>query len=71
MRDEEIVQRLNELLEAERGGVEAATALRHTETAGITAADVKKFGDDEAWACAGLHHAILRYGGIPSDRTGD
>lgn len=71
MPDEEIVRRLNELLEAERAGIEAATALRRTETASMTEADVKKFGDDEAWACAGLHHAILRYGGIPSDRTGD
>lgn len=71
MRDEEIVERLNELLEVERAGVEAAAALRRTETAGLTAADVKKFGEDEAWACVGLHQAVLRYGGVPSDRTGD
>ncbi|MBI4391902.1 MAG: hypothetical protein HY575_08430 [candidate division NC10 bacterium] len=71
VRDEEIVRRLNELLEVERAGVEAAAALRRTETAGLTAAEVKKFGDDEAWACAGLNQAILRYGGVPSDLTGD
>ncbi len=69
--DEEIVRRLNELLEAERAGVEAAAALRKSEAGGLTEADTKKFGDDEAWACAGLHRAILQYGGVPSDRTGD
>ena len=69
--DEEIVNRLNELLEAERAGVEAAAALRKAEASGLTEADVKKFGDDEAWACAGLTRAVLQYGGVPSDRTGD
>ena len=69
--DEEIVRRLNELLEAERAGVEAAAALRKTDASGLTEADVKKFGDDEAWACAGLRQAILGYGGVLSDRTGD
>jgi hypothetical protein len=69
--DEEIVNRLNELLEAERAGVKAAAALKRADAGGMTDADVKKFGDDEAWACAGLHRAILGYGGVPSDRTGD
>lgn len=69
--DEEIVRRLNELLEAERAGVEAAAALRKSDAGGLTGADVKKFGEDEAWACAGLTRAILQYGGVPSDRTGD
>jgi len=69
--DEEIVNRLNELLEAERAGVEAAAALKRAAAGGMTEADVKKFGDDEAWACAGLHRAIIGYGGVPSDRTGD
>lgn len=69
--DEEIVRRLNELLEAERAGVEAAAALKKSDTGGLTGADVKKFGDDEAWACAGLTRAILQYGGVPSERTGD
>ncbi|MGH7362601.1 MAG: DUF6306 domain-containing protein, partial [Candidatus Methylomirabilales bacterium] len=69
--DEEIVNRLNELLEAERAGVEAAASLKRADAGGMTDADVKKFGDDEAWACAGLHRAIVGYGGVPSDRTGD
>lgn len=69
--DEEIVSRLNDLLEAERAGVEAAAALRQVLEGNITAAELDKFADDEASACAGLHRAILRYGGQPSDRTGD
>lgn len=69
--DEEIVNRLNELLEAERAGVEAAASLKRADAGGMTEADTKKFGEDEAWACAGLHQAILRYGGVLSDRTGD
>jgi len=69
--DEEIVRRLNELLEAERAGVEAAASLKRADAGGLTEADTKKFGDDEAWACAGLHRAIVAYGGVPSDRTGD
>lgn len=69
--DEEIVGRLNELLEAERAGVEAAAALRQVSAGSMTAAELDKFADDEASACAGLHRSILRYGGQPSDRTGD
>jgi hypothetical protein len=69
--DEEIVQRLNELLEAERAGVEAAAALQRADRKGITDTELKKFGEDEAAACAGLHRAVLRYGGEPSTRTGD
>jgi uncharacterized protein DUF6306 len=69
--DEKIVSLLNDLLEAERAGVEAAAALRQTSGGDMTAAELDKFADDEASACAGLHRAILRYGGQPSDRTGD
>ncbi len=69
--DEEIITRLNELLEAERAGVEAAAALQRAQAKGITDTELKKFGEDEASACAGLHRAILRYGGQPSTETGD
>lgn len=69
--DEEIIARLNELLEAERAGVEAAAVLQRTNQKGVTDTELKKFADDEASACAGLHRAILRYGGEPSGRTGD
>ena len=69
--DAEIIARLNELLEAERAGVEAAAVLQHADVKGITDTELKKFGEDEASACAGLHRAILRYGGQPSTETGD
>ncbi len=69
--DEEIILRLNELLEAERAGVEAAAALHRAHAKGITDTELKKFAEDEAAACAGLHRAILRYGGQPSTETGD
>lgn len=69
--DEEIVARLNELLEVERAGVEAAAVLQRADRKGVTDTELKKFAEDEAAACAGLHKAILRYGGQPSARTGD
>ena len=69
--DEEIINRLNDLLEAERAGVEAASVLQQADQRGITDTELKKFAEDEASACAGLHRAILRYGGQPSSVTGD
>jgi hypothetical protein len=62
---------LNELLEAERAGLEAAAVLQRADRKGVTDTELKKFAEDEAAACAGLHRAILRYGGQPSTQTGD
>lgn len=69
--DEEIVVGLNELLEAERAGVEAAAILQREHRKGVTDTELRKFAEDEATACAGLRQAILRYGGEPSDQTGE
>ncbi len=66
----EIIDRLNELLECERAGVEAALGLATSEAPGFTHGELKKFAEDEGWACGGLRQAILRYGGTPSERTG-
>src|SRR3990172_5771623 len=71
MSQEEIVNRLNELLEAERAGVEAATGLATADMKSYTRDDIRKFGEDEGWACSGLRRAIVRYGGIPSGGSGD
>ena len=71
MPQEEIVSRLNELLEAERAGVEAATGLATADMKSYTRADIRKFGEDEGWACTGLRRAIVRNGGIPSSGSGD
>lgn len=67
----EIVDRLNELLECERAGVEVAMRLAASEARGFTEGELKKFAEDEGWACGGLRKAILRFGGRPSERTGD
>jgi hypothetical protein len=71
MSQEEIVNRLNELLEAERAGVEAAAGLGSAGLKSYTRDDIRKFGEDEGWACSGLRRAIVRYGGIPSGGSGD
>jgi hypothetical protein len=66
----EIVDRLNELLECERAGVEAALGLGASGAPGFTHGELQKFAEDEGWACGGLRRAILRVGGTPSERTG-
>lgn len=67
----EIVERLNELLECERAGVEVAMRLASSDARGFTEGELKKFAEDEGSACAGLRKAIRRFGGIPLERTGD
>jgi len=66
-----IVDRLNELLECERAGVETALSLGASTAPGLTHGEMKKFAEDEGWACGDLRKAILRLGGTPSDRTGN
>lgn len=67
----EIIHGLNELLECERAGVEVAMRLATSQARGFTEGELKKFAEDEGWACGGLRKAILRFGGTPSERTGD
>ncbi|HEY7725217.1 MAG TPA: DUF6306 domain-containing protein [Anaeromyxobacteraceae bacterium] len=67
---QEIIDRLNELLECERAGVEVALGLAASEAPTLTRGEMKKFAEDEGWACGSLRKAILRYGGRPSERTG-
>ena len=66
-----IINRLNELLVCERAGVDAAMSLATSEAPGFTHGELKKFAEDEGWACGGLRRAILRFGGTPSELTGD
>jgi hypothetical protein len=68
---QEIIDGLNQLLECERAGVEAALGLSTSQAPGFTHGELKKFAEDEGWACGGLRKAILRFGGTPSERTGD
>jgi hypothetical protein len=67
---QEIIDRLNELLECERAGVETAMGLGTSAAPGFTHGELKKFAEDEGWACGGLRTASLRCGGTPSERTG-
>jgi uncharacterized protein DUF6306 len=67
---QEIIDRLNELLESERAGVETALGLATSDAPGFSHGELQKFAEDEGWACGGLRKAILRCGGRPSDRTG-
>ena len=67
---QEIIDRLNELLESERAGVEAAIGLATSDAPGFSHGELQKFAEDEGWACGGLRKAILRCGGRPSERTG-
>ncbi len=67
----EIIDQLNELLEAERSGMETAVRLASAEWKSCTRKDLRKFAEDEGWACTGLRRAIMRYGGLPSEKTGD
>jgi hypothetical protein len=67
---QEMIDRLNELLECERAGVEAAQGLAASDAPGFSHGELQKFAEDEGWACGGLRSAILRCGGRPSERTG-
>ncbi len=67
---QEIIDRLNELLEYERAGVEAAMGLATSSAPGFSHGELQKFAEDEGWACGGLRKAILRFDGRPSERTG-
>lgn len=67
----ETIERLNELLEAERAGVET---MSHLIEVAITLEMRKLFEgirDDEAWSCAGLASAIRRQRGRMSETKGD
>ncbi len=67
----ETVQRLNELLEAERAGVETLQALLKTVPKGYFRNHLLKIEADEAFSCAVLVRAVEAGGGAPSSATGD
>ena len=65
------IDRLNELLEAERAGVETLSRLfpeaRGTEMQTL----FQGVRGDEAWSCAGLVRSIKTMGGAVSEKKGD
>jgi nitronate monooxygenase len=65
------IARLNELLEAERAGVEVLQALVKTVPKGYFRNHLLKIEADEAFSCAVLERAVRAAGGEPSRATGD
>ncbi len=65
------VDRLNELLEAERAGVETLSRLFPEARTPEMRKLFKEVRDDEAWSCAGLARSIKTLGGVMSEKKGD
>jgi hypothetical protein len=65
------IDRLNELLEAERAGVDTLSRL-FLEARGLEMQKLfEGVRDDEAWSCAGLVRSIRTLGGAVSEKKGD
>jgi hypothetical protein len=65
------IDRLNELLEAERAGVDTLSRL-FPEARGPEMQELfEGVRDDEAWSCAGLVRSIKTLGGTVSEKKGD
>lgn len=65
------VDRLNELLEAERAGVETLSRLFPEARGPGMQKLFEEVRDDEAWSCAGLVRCIKTLGGVVSEKKGD
>ena len=65
------VDRLNELLEAERAGVETLSRLFPEARTPEMKKLFQQVRDDEAWSCAGLARSIKTLGGVMSEKKGD
>ena len=66
-----VVDRLNELLEAERAGVETLSRLCPEARSPEMRTLFEAVRSDEAWSCAGLAGSIKTLGGVMSDKKGD
>ena len=64
----DVIQALNDLLEAERAGVEALVDLTRMSADIVERETLQRIGGDEAWACASLRAQIEALGGMPSRR---
>ncbi|MBI3028448.1 MAG: hypothetical protein HYY64_02940 [Candidatus Rokubacteria bacterium] len=62
---------LNELLEAERAGVETLSRLLPEARTAEMRELFERVRDDEAWSCAGLARSIKALGGALSGKKGD
>jgi hypothetical protein len=66
-----VVDRLNELLEAERAGVETLSRLCPEARSPEMLTLFEAVRSDEAWSCAGLARSITTLGGVRSEKKGD
>jgi nitronate monooxygenase len=66
-----IVDRLNELLEAERAGVKALSGLLAEARSPEMRQLFEEVRNDEAWSCAGLVRSIEMLGATVSEKKGD
>ena len=71
MRQEELIDLLNRLLEAERSGVRAVSGMLKPLPDGELKEGLKKAKGDEARYVAGLHALLKRLGVVPSEKVGD
>jgi hypothetical protein len=62
----DVIQALNDLLEAERAGVEALVDLTRMSADRGEREMLQRIGGDEAWACASLRAQIEALGGMSS-----
>ena len=65
------IDRLNELLEAERAGVDTLSRLFPEARSPEMQTLFEAVSGDEAWSCAGLVRSIKTLGGAISDKKGD
>jgi len=65
------IDRLNELLEAERAGVDTLSRLFPEARSLEMQKLFEAVRDDEAWSCAGLVQSIRTLGGTISEKKGD
>lgn len=68
---EELVEKLNMLLEAERAGVKVCASFSQELTDEALQHRVRDIGRDEAKHCSDLDHVIRQLGGEPSAATGE
>lgn len=66
----ELIERLNQLIEAERAGNRVAKSFHRAAGAGPARAFLKRLQSDEAGWCAMLCDHVQRLGGTPSPETG-
>ena len=71
MKQEELIDLLNRLLEAERSGVRAVSGMLKPLPDGELKEGLKKAKGDEARYVAGLHALLKQLGVVPSEKVGD